>query len=103
MKALVNTKVPDSFQRKYRTMQQRDVILNKIKLMQTETERLQRQLDEQALVQNINRMRLNYFGEQTGRSDSESGAVPALASQDNRQTEDGMREFMALAQRLATA
>jgi hypothetical protein len=42
-------------------MQQREAILNKIKLMQTETERLQKQLDEQALVENINRMRVHYF------------------------------------------
>lgn len=38
-----------------------------------------------------------------GRLDSEGGAVPALGGLDNRQSEDGMKMFMLLAQRLINA
>ncbi|MFO0118266.1 MAG: hypothetical protein ACK521_11865 [bacterium] len=40
VKPLINNKVPDSFQRKYKSIQQREAILNKIRQMQSETERL---------------------------------------------------------------
>jgi len=75
----------------------------KIRQMQNETEKLQRQLDEQALIQNIHHLYLQQFqsnpvSNHNSHEAIKGGAVPALDGNTDRvEAEDCYSEFLTIA------